>query len=61
VVGKYILLGVLASGAHMDIIQSFHIKAGVDNWGQSDEITFNEDYVAIQVVGNPPLPGPLWP
>ena len=51
-----IYLGELAPGAIMHIVQSFHMDFLTENWAQGDVMEFDEDYIALQTVGNPPIP-----
>lgn len=58
----WIYLGVLDPAGilgppSITIIQSFHMDADVENWAQSDCMTFLEEFFGQQIVGNPPLPG----
>jgi hypothetical protein len=38
--------------ASMTIVQSFHLDGSVGNWAQSDILTFDEEFFALQTVGN---------
>jgi len=58
---KWIPLGTLEPGECMCVIQSYHLDAEVDNWGQSDRVFFDIEFLAQQTEGNPPPPGPLLP
>ena len=60
----WIYLGILdprTTGAYagsvttMVIEQSFHMDGSVGNWAQSDILTFDEEFFALQVVGSPTL------
>ncbi len=53
----WIYLGVLQPGESMVIVQSFHMDGTVDNWAQSDCLTFAEEFFAQQTVSSPPPPG----
>ena len=56
----WMYLGVLEPGESMLVIQSYHLDATVDNWGQSDQVTFDMDFVAQQIEGAvPPPPEPV--
>jgi predicted ribosomally synthesized peptide with SipW-like signal peptide len=61
VASKWILLGTLEPGECMWVIQSYHLDATVDNWGQSDRVFFDIEFLAQQTEGNPPPPGPVLP
>lgn len=54
----YIYLGTLASGASMDIVQSYHMQADTGNWAQGDVMTFTMKFFAQQNVGDAPAPTP---
>jgi len=58
---KWINLGTLEPGETMCVIQSYHLDATVDNWGQSDRVFFDIEFLAQQTEGNPPPPGPVLP
>ena len=59
---KWIYLGVLQPGECMCIIQSYHLDKDVDNWGQSDKVFFDMEFLAQQIEGaTPPPPGPVLP
>jgi predicted ribosomally synthesized peptide with SipW-like signal peptide len=45
-----ILLGQLAPGASMTVVQTYHLQAGVTNWAQGDKMTFDIEVLAKQVV-----------
>jgi len=49
----WIYLGVLDPEEFMCVIQSYHLDANVDNWGQSDRVFFDMDFMAQQTT---PLP-----
>lgn len=62
----WIYLGILdpagvEGSASMTIVQSFHMDATVDNWAQSDILTFTEEFFALQTVGTPTPPIPELP
>ena len=59
VASKWINLGTLEPGECMCVIQSYHLDATVDNWGQSDRVFFDIEFLAQQTEGNPPPPGPV--
>ncbi len=52
---KWIYLGVLEPQESMTVKQSYHLDSTVDNWGQSDMVTFDVDFMAQQTT---PLPEP---
>lgn len=54
---NYIYLGVLEPGESMFVIQSYHLDMEVGNWGQSDRVLFNMEFVAQQTEGEPEPPG----
>ena len=56
----YIYLGVLEPGEALFVTQSYHLDATVDNWGQSDQVSFDMEFFAQQTVGDP-LPDPPTP
>ncbi len=35
----------------MTVVQSFHLDSMVENWAQSDILTFDEEFFALQIVG----------
>jgi predicted ribosomally synthesized peptide with SipW-like signal peptide len=59
VASKWINLGTLEPGECMCVIQSYHLDATVDNWGQSDRVFFDIEFLAQQTEGSPPPPGPV--
>lgn len=59
VASKWIELGALEPGECICVIQSYHLDATVDNWGQSDRVFFDIEFLAQQTEGNPPAPGPV--
>lgn len=60
---NWIYLGVLEPEESMCVIQSYHLDSTVDNWGQSDMVSFDVDFMAQQTEGTPPpeAPGPVLP
>ena len=59
---NWIYLGVLEPGEQLRVSQSYHLDSEVGNWGQSDKVTFDMDFVAQQIEGTlPPPPGPVLP
>jgi predicted ribosomally synthesized peptide with SipW-like signal peptide len=54
----WIYLGVLLPEESMIVTQSYHLDATVDNWGQSDQVSFTIEYYAQQTVGGALPPGP---
>jgi len=63
VASQWIYLGRLEPGETMCVIQSYHLDATVDNWGQSDRVWFDIEFLAQQTAGTPPpgAPGPVLP
>jgi len=61
VASKWINLGTLEPGECICVIQSYHLDATVDNWGQSDRVFFDIEFLAQQTEGSPPPPGPVLP
>ena len=53
VASNYIYLGILQPGESMLVIQSYHLDATVDNWGQSDQVFFDMEFYAQQTEGDP--------
>ena len=47
--GMYIYLGPLATGDFMMVLQSFHMDPLLGNIAQSDVMTFDEEYVGMQI------------
>jgi predicted ribosomally synthesized peptide with SipW-like signal peptide len=59
---KWIYLGILEPGETMLVVQSYHLDVRVDNWGQSDKVTFDMEFMAQQIEGAlPPPPGDVLP
>jgi hypothetical protein len=60
---KFIPIAQLEPGETIVVIQSYHLDEDVENWGQSDMVTFDIDFLAHQVEGDPPPapPTPLLP
>lgn len=60
---NWIYLGILQPGEMMCVIQSYHLDKDVDNWGQSDKVTFDIEFLAQQIEGDPmpPQPTPVLP
>ena len=59
---KWIYLGTLEPGKCMCVIQSYHLDKDVDNWGQSDRVFFDIEFLAQQIEGAmPPEPSPVLP
>ena len=58
---NWIYLGVLGPGESMFVVQSYHLDIDVGNWGQSDRVFFDMEFLAQQLEGSPPpepeLPG----
>jgi len=46
---QYVYLGVLEPCDYLFVIQSYHLDATVENWGQSDRVLFDMEFVAQQV------------
>ena len=58
----WMYLGVLEPAEQITVKQSYHLDSEVGNWGQSDKVTFDMDFVAQQIEGTlPPPPGPVLP
>ena len=58
----WIYLGVLQPGETICVIQSYHLNYSVGNWGQSDKISFDIEFLAQQIEGGiPPQPDPTLP
>ncbi len=56
----WIYLGILEPCEYMCVIQSYHLNYTVDNWGQSDKVTFDIEFLAQQIEGAlPPEPDPV--
>lgn len=55
---NYIYLGVLEPCQTMCVIQSYHLDIEVGNWGQSDRVFFDMEFLAQQLEGSPLPPGP---
>lgn len=56
---QWIYLGVLQPGETIIVNQSYHLNGLVENWGQTDRITFDMVFLAQQVEGAiPPEPTP---
>jgi len=60
---KYIYLGTISPCETLIVIQSYHLDASVENWGQSDRVIFDIEFVAQQIEGDqlPPPPGTVLP
>jgi predicted ribosomally synthesized peptide with SipW-like signal peptide len=57
----WIYLGVLLPGETIVVIQSYHLMSEVENWAQSDVMTFTMEFLGQQAegldpAGEPPLP-----
>jgi len=50
----WIYLGVLEPEESMCVKQSYHLDGSVGNWGQSDRVFFDVDFMAQQTEGTPP-------
>jgi len=58
----WMYLGVLGPGESLGVTQSYHLDSLVDNWGQSDKVFFDIEFVAQQIEGAlPDPPGPVLP
>jgi len=57
---QYVYLGILEPCQTLCVIQSYHLDEDVDNWGQSDQVSFDMEFVAQQL-SNPDPPGPELP
>jgi predicted ribosomally synthesized peptide with SipW-like signal peptide len=56
VASTWISLGELQPYEYMVVIQSYHLKADVGNWAQSDKVTFDIELFAQQVGAPAPTP-----
>ena len=50
---NWIYLGILEPGESMFVLQSYHLDATVDNWGQTDRVFFDMEFYAQQTEGEP--------
>jgi predicted ribosomally synthesized peptide with SipW-like signal peptide len=46
-----IYLGLIPVGGYMVVTESYHMRASVGNWAQSDKIRFNVEYIGEQLNG----------
>ncbi|MHC3129016.1 MAG: hypothetical protein IBV52_02950 [Candidatus Bathyarchaeota archaeon] len=46
-----VYLGLIPVGGHMIVTESYHMRAEVENWAQSDKIQFNVEYIGEQLNG----------
>jgi hypothetical protein len=48
-----IMLGMIPAGVdwRLDVVESYHMQAGTDNWAQSDKMTFNIEVKGQQLTG----------
>jgi len=56
----YIYLGQVEPGETVEVIQSYHMIAGTENWAQSDKMNFDIEFLAQQLTAPSPedeLPG----
>ncbi len=56
----YIYLGQLQPNETVEVVQSYHMKNGTENWAQSDKMSFEIEFLAQQIVAPSPvneLPG----
>lgn len=58
-VSCWIPLGTLTGGQTVNMVQSFHLDAGVTNWAQGDTMSFTEEFYAEQFDNNPNPAGPV--
>lgn len=58
---KWIYLGAIPVGGRMNVNQSYHLQPEVDNWAQSDKMTFTMELFAQQTTPPGPVPGPELP
>jgi predicted ribosomally synthesized peptide with SipW-like signal peptide len=58
VASQWIYLGVLQPEEIMIVVQSYHLDASVENWGQSDRVLFDIEYFGQQTEGDPQPPEP---
>ncbi len=56
VASNWIYLGTLNPDETMCVIQSYHLDETVDNWGQSDRVWFDIEYLAQQIGAPAPTP-----
>jgi len=54
VASHWIYLGILEPEERMCVKQSYHLDSTVGNWGQSDRVFFEMDFMAQQTEGTPP-------
>jgi predicted ribosomally synthesized peptide with SipW-like signal peptide len=48
-------LGMIPAGWHMDVTESYHMKADTGNWAQSDQMTFDILLTGTQLTGTATL------
>jgi len=48
-------LGMIPSGYHMDVVESYHMASSTGNWAQSDKMTFDILLVGTQLTGTATL------
>jgi predicted ribosomally synthesized peptide with SipW-like signal peptide len=58
VASQWIYLGALQPEESMIVVQSYHLDASVENWGQSDRVLFDIEYFGQQTEGDPQPPEP---
>jgi predicted ribosomally synthesized peptide with SipW-like signal peptide len=49
------LLGMIPHGYHMDVVESYHMRADTENWAQSDKMTFDIILTGTQLTGTATL------
>jgi len=49
--GQPTFLGMIPAGWHMDVVESYHMKADTDNWAQSDKMSFDIVVTGTQLTG----------
>ncbi|MBU0618966.1 SipW-dependent-type signal peptide-containing protein [Patescibacteria group bacterium] len=54
--GYWMYLGRMLPGQVMAVDQSYHMDSSTDNWAQGDEMTFDVELFAQQIVGGAPSP-----
>lgn len=50
----YIYLGQLDPDETIEVVQSYHMKNGTENWAQSDKMSFEIEFLAQQIAAPPP-------
>lgn len=52
-VSCWVPLGILSGGQEYTLYQTFHFDSDVGNWAQGDELSFIEEFYAVQARNNP--------